>query len=145
MAEFNIEIPPQYPALIAGAARNAQYAPAPAAPSFDDNLAAAKAHAAHVESLRGWAMLAARGHEGAQAVIAHPEVVAKLGTRIPPAALPPMPAPASSSVPRAPRAVAPAVPQASPALAGISRRTEVLTSLLGARPTSVALTDKNLV
>lgn len=80
----DMNIPPQYPALIAGAARNAQYGPAPAVPDFDSNLAQAKANAAHVESLRAWSMLAARGHAGAQAVVAHPQVQAKLVTRITP-------------------------------------------------------------
>ena len=67
---------------------------------------------AHRESLRMWAVLAARGHEGAQAVASFHGL-------------------ASVSPPGRP--VVPAVPQ-SPALAGITRRTELLSSLLGAKP-----------
>jgi hypothetical protein len=146
MAEWNIAPPPAYPSLVAGAMRNAQYAPAPAAPDFDANVAAARAEAAHIEMLRGWRMLAARGHEGAQAVVVHPQVQAKLGPPVPLAAFKPMPpAPAlpsvTASVPQAPRAVVPTAPQPTPALAGISRRTEVLSSLLG-RPAPVAPPDK---
>jgi hypothetical protein len=53
----------------------------------------------------------------------------------------PAPLPVSASVPQAPRAVVPAVPEATPALAGISSRADMLTSLLGARPTPAAPTD----
>jgi hypothetical protein len=136
MADFNITPPPMYPPLVAGTMRNAQFAAAPSLPDFEANLAEAKAHAQHIESLRGWAMLAARGHEGAQAVMAHPQVQAKLGARIPLAAFKPVsaPPPVTASVPQAPRAPVPTAPQPTPALAGISRRTEVLSSLLGARP-----------
>jgi hypothetical protein len=55
---------------------------------------------------------------------------------------PAIPAPLSTAVvPQAPRAVVPVVPQ-TPALAGVSRRAEMLTSLLGARPTPAPPTDK---
>jgi hypothetical protein len=85
----------------------------------------------HRESLRMWAQLAARGHEGAQAVATYHGLT-------PPAVLPPIPtqrptpAPASVSavVPRAPRAAV----QPTPALAGITRRAGMLSSLLGAQP-----------
>jgi hypothetical protein len=50
---------------------------------------------------------------------------------------PPLPAPApppvSATVPRPPRPTVPVAPQ-TPALAGILRRTELLSSLLGAKP-----------
>jgi hypothetical protein len=91
---------------------------------------------AHRESLRMWAILAARGHEGAQAVAAAHGLT-------PPAILPPIPvvrqSPAATA-PRAPRPTMPAPVKTTPALDGISRRTELLTSLLGAKP--VAPTDK---
>jgi hypothetical protein len=45
----------------------------------------------------------------------------------------PTPPPVSASVPRAPRPTVPTVPQ-TPALAGVTRRTELLSSLLGAKP-----------
>jgi hypothetical protein len=140
--DFNITPPPAYPSLVAGAMRNAQYAPAPAAPDFDANVAAAKADAQHRESLALWRQLAVAGHAGAQAVVAHPQVAVKLGPPVPLAAFKPVPAPPSvtASVPQAPRAVVPAAPQ-TPAVAGISRRTEVLTSLLG-RSTPAPPTDK---
>ena len=132
-AEFNIDIPAQYPALIASAARNAQYAPAPAAPNFDARLAEAKAHATHIESLRAWSMLAARGHSGAQAVMAHPEVQAKLGTRIPPTTPAPVRAAPIAVTPRPPRVAVPAVlavQQPSPMLDGVAGRVAMLTNLL---------------
>jgi hypothetical protein len=84
---------------------------------------------AHRESLRQWAILAARGHEGAQAVAAYHGLV-------PPAILPPAPAPVSAApaavravTPRAPRAVVPAAPK-TPALDGVSRRVDMLTRLI---------------
>jgi hypothetical protein len=135
MADFDIALPPHYPSLVAGAMRNAQYAPAPAAPDFDANVAAAKADAQHRESLALWRQLALAGHAGAQAVVAHPQVAAKLGPPVPLAAFKPVPSPppVTAAVPRAPRAPVPTAPQPTPALAGISRRTEVLSSLLGAK------------
>jgi hypothetical protein len=98
---------------------------------------------AHRESLRMWRVLAARGHEGAQAVASFHNLPPLPASALAPGAPVPAPPPVTASVPQAPRAVAPAVPQ-TPALAGISRRTEVLTSLLG-RPAPVAPTDKHLV
>jgi hypothetical protein len=59
-----------------------------------------------------------------------------------PPTLAPLPA---ATVPRAPRPTVPAPVPPTPALAGITRRAEMLTSLLGARPTPVAPTGKNLV
>jgi hypothetical protein len=58
-----------------------------------------------------------------------------LSAPTPPPTLAPLPA---ATVPRAPRPTVPAAPQ-TPALAGITRRTELLTSLLSAKP--VAPTD----
>jgi hypothetical protein len=63
----------------------------------------------HRDSLRMWSVLAARGHEGGQAVAAHWNLA-------PPAVLPPLPAQASpiavsATTPRAPRA--PAAPVSS--------------------------------
>jgi hypothetical protein len=84
---------------------------------------------AHRESLRMWRVLAARGHEGAQAVTAYH-------------GLPPLPAPAlgpppvaaqatiSATVPRPPRATVPTAPLPTPALAGVSRRVDALTKLI---------------
>jgi hypothetical protein len=91
---------------------------------------------AHRESLRQWRILAARGHEGAMAVVSHQGLAPLSYPGLAPLPAPPAPVPASvgASVSRAPRPVVPAVPQPTPALAGITRRTELLTSLLGARP-----------
>jgi hypothetical protein len=97
---------------------------------------------AHRESLRMWRVLAARGHENAQAVVAYHGLPPLPAPTLIPA---PAPAPVRALVPQAPRATVPAAPQATPALAGISRRAEMLTSLLGARPTPATPTDKNLV
>jgi hypothetical protein len=69
----------------------------------------------HRESLRLWSVLASQGHEGAQAVAAYHGLA-------PPPFVPP-------SVPRAPRATVPAVPQ-TPALSGIQTRSAVLQNLL---------------
>lgn len=112
----------------------------------------------HRESLRMWRVLAAQGHEGAQQVMAQPHIqdelrahqqrvalYAHLPMTPPTAAVRPVPQQSAALTPQAPRAVVPAVPQATPALAGITRRTEVLTSLLGARPATAAPTDKTLV
>jgi hypothetical protein len=94
---------------------------------------------AHRESLRAWAMLAARGHEGAQAVATYHGLEPAPPRGLPPAAR--APAPVSAIAPRAPRPTVPAPVQPTPALAGVTRRTEVLTSLLGARPTPAAPAD----
>jgi hypothetical protein len=94
---------------------------------------------AHRESLRMWAMLAARGHEGAQAVATYHGLAPAPPRGLPPAAR--TPAPVSAIAPRAPWPTVPAPVQPSPALAGISRRADMLTSLLGARPTPAAPTD----
>ena len=77
---------------------------------------------AHRESLRMWNVLAARGHEGAQAVAAHHGL----------APLPPVvPAPARAVAPQVPRpAAAPAAPQPTVALTGVSRRVDMLTKLI---------------
>jgi hypothetical protein len=93
---------------------------------------------AHRESLRMWAVLAARGNPGAQ-------LVASYHGLVPPAILPPAPAPVVRAlVPQAPRAVAPAAATPTPVLSGVQRRIDTLaSSLLGPRP--VAPTDKNLV
>jgi hypothetical protein len=90
----------------------------------------------HRQSLHMWRVLAHSGHEGAQAVAAYHGL-----SPLPAPAPAPVPAPVSTVVPQAPRAPVPTAPQPTPALAGISRRTEVLTSLLG-RPAPVAPTDK---
>ena len=133
MDEHNIAVPPTYPQLIAGAARNAQHAAGPAVPDFDARLGEAKGHAAHIESLRAWSMLAARGHTGAQAVMAHPEVRAKLGTPIPPTTPTPVnaaPAAVTPQPPRPPRVAVPAAPQPSPMLDGVARKVDTLTQIL---------------
>jgi hypothetical protein len=90
---------------------------------------------AHRESLRMWSVLAAQGHEAARGVANYHGVT-------PPAILSPAPVVRQSpaaSVPRAPRPTVPAPVQPTPALAGVTRRTELLSSLLGAKP--VAPTD----
>jgi hypothetical protein len=56
----------------------------------------------------------------------------------PPPTLAPLPA---ATVPRASQPTVPAPVQPTPALFGVTRRTEMLTSLLGARPAPVAPTD----
>jgi hypothetical protein len=79
---------------------------------------------AHRDMLRGWAILAARGHAAAQAVASYHGLV-------PPPVLPPAPAPARATVPRAPRPVVPTAPQpATPALSGVQRRVDMLTRLV---------------
>jgi hypothetical protein len=113
--------PPQYPSLIAGAIRNAQYAAAPPVPDFDANLAAAKAAEAHRELMRGWSMLAARGHAGARDVLAYH------GHALP-AAPPPTPAPGKAVAPQVPRPIAPAAPTV--ALSGLDRRVAMLQRLV---------------
>ena len=76
-------------------------------------------------------MLAVRGHDGAQAVATY-HGLAPLPA--PPLSVAPARPSISAATPRPPRAVVPAVPQPTPALAGITRRTELLSSLLGAKP-----------
>lgn len=92
----------------------------------------------HRESLRMWSVLASRGHEAAQHVAAYHGLV-------PPTILPPVPAPVRALAPQAPRAVAPAVPQPTPAtpiLSGVQGRVAgIAASFLGARPTPAAPTD----
>jgi hypothetical protein len=89
----------------------------------------------HRQSLLHWARLAASGHEGAQAVASYHGIAL-------PAILPPAPvvrqspalAPQTPHPARAPRPAMSTPVQPTPALAGISRRTELLSSLLGAKP-----------
>ncbi len=123
-----IQPPPQYPPLIAGAIRNAQYAPAPPVPDFDANLAQAKDAEAHRELMRGWAMLAAHGHAGAQAVMAYHHGYALPAAAPAPASAPATPAPAKAVTPPAPRAAVPAAPTV--ALSGLDRRVAMLQRLI---------------
>jgi hypothetical protein len=77
---------------------------------------------------------------------AHQQRVAaysQVKTPKPPQVTAPAPPPITALAPQAPRPVVPTLPQ-TPALAGVTRRAEMLTSLLG-RPTPVASTDKPLV
>jgi hypothetical protein len=79
---------------------------------------------AHRDMLRGWAILAGRGHVGAKAVAAHYGLT-------PPAVLPPMPTPRPAAVPQAPRAVTPPAPQpATPVLSGLQGRVDMLQRLV---------------
>jgi hypothetical protein len=125
----DVALPPQYPTLVAGALRNAQYAAAPATPNFDANIAEAKAHAAHQDSLRMWRVLAARGHEGALAVVAHHGLAPQLPVT------PPVftPAPVRAVAPKVPRVVAPAATPAAPqtpTMTNLQRRIDLLTNLM---------------
>jgi hypothetical protein len=92
---------------------------------------------AYRDHIRMTRLLAAGGHPDYQAVVAYHGWAPLPAPAPPPPALPS----AAASVPQTPRAPVPTAPQPTPALAGISRRTEVLSSLLG-RPTPVAPTDK---
>jgi hypothetical protein len=78
---------------------------------------------AHRESLRQWSILAASGHEGAQAVASYHGLA-------PPPASARAPAPAKAVAPQAPRAVVPTAPQPTVALTGVQRRVEKLTRLI---------------
>jgi hypothetical protein len=93
---------------------------------------------AHRDLLLGWRRLAAMGHEGAMQVVQHHGLAPLPASALAP---PPVPTPVRALVPQAPRAPVATAPQPTPALAGISRRTEVLSSLLG-RPAPVAPSDK---
>jgi hypothetical protein len=85
---------------------------------------------AHRESLLHWARLAANGHEGAQAVAAYHG----LTPPAPPVQRPTLAPLPAATVPRAPRSTVPAPVQPTPALQGVTRRSELLTSLLSAKP-----------
>jgi hypothetical protein len=115
--------PPLYPPFIAGALRNARYASEPAASDFDANIAAAKAAEAHHESMRGWSMLAAKGHAGAMDVLAYH---GHAQPAVAPAA--PAPAPVKAVAPQAPRPVTPTAPTV--ALSGLDRRVALLQRLV---------------
>jgi hypothetical protein len=75
-----------------------------------------EARAAHIEHLRGWSMLAVQGHEGAQAVMNHPDVVSVWGSYQHALTTHGLAPPA----PRAPRPSPSFTP--TPALAGATRR-----------------------
>jgi hypothetical protein len=79
----------------------------------------------HRESLRQWAILASRGHEGARGVAAYHGLT-------PPAVLPPTPVVRQSPAltPQAPRAVTPTTPTPTPALTSTQRRVDRLTKLI---------------
>jgi hypothetical protein len=86
---------------------------------------------AHLENLRMWRVLAARGHEGAQAVVSH-HSLAPLPALPPLPTQRPTPAPVNVAVPRAPRAT---VPQpATPVLSGLQGRVDMLTRLVNPPP-----------
>jgi hypothetical protein len=94
----------------------------------------------HRESLRMWAVLAARGHEGAQAVASYHGIAPVVAP--PPPRSVPVPPPVSASVPRAPRPTVPAVPQpATPVLSGLQGRVDMLTRLISPPPVPPGLLD----
>jgi hypothetical protein len=72
---------------------------------------------AHRDMLRGWAILAARGHQGAQQVASYHGLT-------PPPAYARAPAPAKPVAPQAPRPLVPVAPQPTVALTGVQRRVE---------------------
>jgi hypothetical protein len=128
-----------------------------APPLGEFNEAAALQRMQRVAFLRSIHEKAAKGDPRAMAVVRDPAIQSEVAahnariatyavvkTPAPPPLPAPMPPPVTAITPQAPRAAAPAVPQ-TPALAGVSRRAEMLTSLLGARPAPTVPTDKNLV
>jgi hypothetical protein len=83
---------------------------------------------AHRESLRMWSVLAARGHEGAQAVASYHGIAPVVAP--PPPRSVPAPATVSATVPRPPRATVPTAPQPTVASSGLQRRIDQLTRLV---------------
>jgi hypothetical protein len=142
MAEFNIAVPPvTHPAVVA------RMQAAPPLGEFDE-------HAALQRMQRVQFLRALHANPNAPQIPpaltaewqAHQAHVAQYAAVRAPATPPlaaPMPPPARAVAPQAQRPAASVVPQ-TPALAGISRRAELLTSLLG-RPTPAAPSDNNLV